>query len=453
MNTRLDLFTPQVPRDRWHPNFVRVHDHASSAEREVLLKWSEGFRDRDGKFVKEFQTTFNSSFWELYLHALFTALGCQLDQSQSRPDFVITDGPLGKVVAEAVITQNPSGGSPEWAFRFDDQIWQQDRETLLDLASLRLAQAIDTKHQKWRVGYSQLPHCQGMPYLVCVAPFEQPLAALQGTEAIDRVLFKGPRPLLSDDGHRTGHTLTGAAFKSSGATVPFGLFTDSRMSDVSGVLFSSLATWSKVRAMAGGTENPAVFQWSRLTENGFESSVARAGEYEETLEDGAHLFVNPHAATPVDPDRFLSAGIVVHEFRPEATRTWFGPRGSLIMRQVFEVRTIGTVEPHKFVPKAQHMPASPPDCVPFAGPSSTDSTDQVTLELYHGWTLYVGRDRIDMDWAVRAKHVVATSIEAFLDIEVDEGDEFLTRFRASRDDAVLEARSVIEERSNIMKST
>jgi hypothetical protein len=34
-------------------------------KRDVLLEWSDGFGDRDGKFIIEFHTTFNSAFWEL----------------------------------------------------------------------------------------------------------------------------------------------------------------------------------------------------------------------------------------------------------------------------------------------------------------------------------------------------------------------------------------------------
>lgn len=30
---------------------------------DVLSDWARGFEDRDGKFVEEFQTTFNSAFW------------------------------------------------------------------------------------------------------------------------------------------------------------------------------------------------------------------------------------------------------------------------------------------------------------------------------------------------------------------------------------------------------
>lgn len=43
--------------------------HGSPVELNVLPGWPTDFEDRDGKFVTEFRTTFNSSFWEFYLHA------------------------------------------------------------------------------------------------------------------------------------------------------------------------------------------------------------------------------------------------------------------------------------------------------------------------------------------------------------------------------------------------
>lgn len=63
-DTPIDLFTPVVDASVFHPNFKNVLHPSMTAEREVLGRWIAGFPDRDNKFAKEFQTTFNSSFWE-----------------------------------------------------------------------------------------------------------------------------------------------------------------------------------------------------------------------------------------------------------------------------------------------------------------------------------------------------------------------------------------------------
>ena len=67
----MDLFTPIVKEKRLHPLFKRViQDKTYKPAIAVINEWSNGLLGRKGeaeKFIKEFQTTFNSSLWELYL--------------------------------------------------------------------------------------------------------------------------------------------------------------------------------------------------------------------------------------------------------------------------------------------------------------------------------------------------------------------------------------------------
>lgn len=447
-NTDLDLFAPLTKRERWHPNFARIAEFASEAERDTLRDWARGFRDRDGKFVVEFQTTFNSSFWELYLFALFRDAGCVLQQQHSRPDFVTVGGPLGDFTAEAVIASNPEGAAPEWTW--DPTQPTADREAILDLACLRLSQALLAKNEKWKNGYSKLAHCRGRPFIVCIGPFEQPWASLQGTEAIDRVLFMGPRPVVSKIGdvtHVMGHAVTDAVFKESGARVPLGLFTDTRCSAISGVIFSSLATWSKVRALSSAEGRHVIFQAIRFDREGncLANASGTAEEYSETLVDGAHLFLNPFAATPIEPDPFFEFGLAVHRFAPTGTITAV-PHGLLISRVAYEVRTELEMPPPREgdVQRAQHRPASPPDGVPFGGPLVGPGTDQGTLELYRGWTLFVARDVSDGDWAAGAEPGTAQSFEAFRRLAGSDSAGFMTPFFPTRDEAASEARGRID---------
>lgn len=442
----LDLFTPVVPKDRWHPNYDRIQNWAPDQEKQVLRDWSHGFRDRDGKFVKELQTTFNPCFWELYLYALLKKAGCVLDQSHARPDFVITGGPLGEFTAEAVIASNPQDNSPEWSW--DPTQRPPPREVMLDLACLRLTQAILSKHEKWIKGYSSLSHCQGKPFIVCVGPFEQPWASLQGTEAIDRVLFQGPRPVIIEHDNETviaGYTVSDQVFKASGANVPLGLFNDARLSTVSAVLFSSLATYSKVQALSDTTGRLFLFNGARLANNELAPFSLRGGEYAETLEDGAHLFINPFAATPIDPAPFFALGLGVHQFSPTGTITAIPPGGLLVNRVAVEVRSKKSPPGHKVPPGlTPHTRKPPPDDVPFAGPSRGPITDEITLELHRGWTLLIGRDMVDHDWAVQAKHVICLSLEQFVKAPTTPEAQFMTGFFPTREEAVTEARRQID---------
>jgi hypothetical protein len=442
----IDLFTPVTPRERWHPNFARLADHAMDAEKRVLRAWAAGFRDRDGKFVKEFQTTFNSSFWELYVYAFLRKAGCTVDLSHSRPDFVVPAGPLGAFVAEAVIASNANGQLPEWAGQWE-QRQSTDREALLAVASVRLSQAIGAKRTKWEQ-YNALPQCQGRPYVICVAPFEQPGGQEQGTQAIDRVLFGGPGPLLQRDaegGYRAvGFATAPQAFKTSGAAIELGLFTDDRFAGVSAVFFSSLATWSKVTALAPDRPLEVLF---RAVRSGPDLNIEIEGgaEYEETVADGSHLFINPFARIPIDPDPWFDAGCCTHLYEPTGTLTRVQPR---TLWQRFAMRLVPMAAGQ--TPMAAHVPpagasvanrAFPADGVYFGGPAALGTCDSVELALHRGWTIACGRDRVDGDWACIFKPLRCLTIQEFIDADGAE----MTEFVASRELAVERARVAIDE--------
>lgn len=65
------LFEPLVDDTRQHPNFRAIMRPGNGFALDVLNDWARGFESRDGKFAQEFQTTFNSAFWGLYLFAVF----------------------------------------------------------------------------------------------------------------------------------------------------------------------------------------------------------------------------------------------------------------------------------------------------------------------------------------------------------------------------------------------
>ena len=107
----VDLFSPMLDEHQQHLVFRRLCGPGQAAERDVLRDWSEGFVDRDGKFVKEFQTTFESSMWELYVHACIRELGGVVDFKHTRPDFVASLRGVDLCI-EATVAQPPAGGRP-----------------------------------------------------------------------------------------------------------------------------------------------------------------------------------------------------------------------------------------------------------------------------------------------------------------------------------------------------
>src|SRR5690606_11133353 len=87
-------------------------------ERAVLNSWAKGFRDRDGKFVQEFQQSFESGFWELYVNAALACWGLEPEMSYSSPDFVVPGAT--HFCIEAAITAPPLGGKPPIGWGLSD---------------------------------------------------------------------------------------------------------------------------------------------------------------------------------------------------------------------------------------------------------------------------------------------------------------------------------------------
>ena len=109
-----ELFTPLVDACDQHPNFAAIANATLfGPEQQIISDWAESFVDRDNKFVKEFQTTFNSSFWELYLHVAFQELEYSADYAYPTPDYHLSHE-SGSFVAEEVTAAHPDGHRPEW---------------------------------------------------------------------------------------------------------------------------------------------------------------------------------------------------------------------------------------------------------------------------------------------------------------------------------------------------
>ena len=159
----MELFHPIVEERRQHKNFASVLVPFRQVERDLFTDWAKGFVDRDGKFVEEFQTTFNSSFWEVYLFASFKEFGFEFDWSNSTPDFCLY-GRGVEFVVEATTANSAHDKPNEWDRNFSvEQLKVLKR--LKDLnteAIIRLSNSILSKSLKFEETYKKLEHVKGV---------------------------------------------------------------------------------------------------------------------------------------------------------------------------------------------------------------------------------------------------------------------------------------------------
>lgn len=315
----LDLFSPIVPAEQRNPNFEQIAAEADDGVRAVLRDWAEGFVDRDGKFVDEFQRSFNSSFWELYLFAVLKSLGIEVDFSFDAPDFVM---PKAKLAIEAVIASNAQGTKPEWEKTMADLTDMNTGQRYLETLA-RLSNSIDTKVRRYRERYAALAHMDGLSYVIAIHNFGTPDAHQLGDVAMQRLLYDAweEKTFLKD----------------GKVPLPTGLFLDDRMADVSAVLYSSLATFGKARALSD-SKGEFIFQAVRIRNNVEPIRIGvQKADYHESLCDGLRLFHNPFAIRPLAADLFDIPDIREFAIIDGEICTSCHPDGDLCMRQVMSI--------------------------------------------------------------------------------------------------------------------
>ena len=426
----MDLFKPVSDEAKQHPNFKAVSNSKFfGPEQNVVQDWAKGFVDRDNKFVFEFQTTFNSSFWELYLNAAFRELGFDLDFSKQAPDFWLKKEGMDFTV-EAVTASAPNGYRPEWEAKLDRNALKEfDAQKVVTLATIRLSNSIASKHQKYLKSYQHLEHVKDKPFVLAVAPFEQPFFFSQNDNAMKRVLYGFDRLIYHDDLDEETRIVFGESkitqtIKPNGASIPLGLFTRPGMEEVSAVIFSNTATWTKVRALSEPGKYPVILTGVRYNENGMQHRTCQGGkgDYEESLLDGLHVFLNPFAKHPLDVDKFKCGEMAVHSFIPETQQYTVEVNDGFLFQHSSMVfvpkgtgKELGVIQKQKESEYVDfQLPPFPPgELIPFEG----QNVPFVDNHLAHhkGWTILVCRDLVDGDWGAQALQVVTHTVGNFID--------------------------------------
>lgn len=325
----MNLFNPIVEQSKLHPNFVCILTPFRQSERDLFSNWAEGFEDRDGKFLNEFQTTFNSSFWEIYLHACFKKYGFEQDWSKASPDFCMQFNDI-EFVVEAT-TANAAQGKPnEWdKVYISEEIKGLRFRKLNTEAIIRLSNAILKKLKRYETYYRTLDHVYRKPFVVAVAPFEQPHFNLQYDRPIRALLYDhyvDEDAYLDDpESYPNGppSIQLGYVEKENGSEIPLGIFNDNGMAEISAIIFSCTATWGKLSALSKNplTNTQIVSTWSTAPTGAPERRTCSPSEHDETILDGLQIYHNPYASCPLPPDTFRAPRVVQHFF-DEDSQEW-----------------------------------------------------------------------------------------------------------------------------------
>lgn len=306
-------------------------------------------------------------------------------------------------------------------------------EDLLRLSIIRLSKAIASKYKKYKSKYSQLSYVQNKPFIICVAPFDQPFFYLQDSLAIVQLLYAYAGPLVHPDSQQGEVIIIGEARrfrvqKSPGVNINLGLFTNPDMAEVSAVMFNNRATISKVRAIAGEGSYPVLFIGSRFTQSedeiGLEPFVKFRPNYQETLLDGLHILINPFANNPLDLRMFDDREVAFHTFDPE-TDSYISeiPDGFLLQRMCQSFTSYNVTEEFKQSIIQNYQELAPEtweeDQLTHVG-GQNDPFHDNHMAHYRGWTVIVSLCSIDKDWGAQAVNSLRHNVAQFIQANGDE---------------------------------
>lgn len=334
----MNLFTPVVDASKLHPGFVKIFCERNRYALDVLEDWARGFEDRDGKFVQEFQTSFESSFWELYLYAVLKRFGLTVDFRHNRPDFIVTS-PV-EFTIEAAVALNDARTNPAHSPNHSDI--PEDLKSFNHEAIVRLSNSFSSKLNMYRTSYAALGHVTGKPFVLALAPYDRPFAHFEMQRPIDALLFgyyvDEEAAIQKEDSSASlkGRQIT-RIIKHNGTSIDVGLFNSNIAKEISAVIYSSTATWGKALALSQDPQSKSVFTTLSLNMGGTipHKATIPKSSYTEDLIDGLRIYHNPYALHPLPKDIFRNQR-VFQAYRDDVTLEWVHEQhdGQLLFRTV-----------------------------------------------------------------------------------------------------------------------
>ena len=341
--------------------------------KDVIQSWSKGLLERSGeqtKFINEFQTTFNSAFWELYLNKMIIDLGFSVDYSKGSPDFCVSTPSGCQFSIEAVVSDRPSATAPKANSLSEKEF--RDQCTFKLMGKLKDKKDLFAGVNGKKFPYSSLEHVRDRPFVIAIAPFDSDLSLTQNNEIINRVLF-GIEPPDAYAFQAGKQRKISSINKPSGAPIELGIFTNDSYKEISAVIFSTTGTFGKAVVESGierivratnfrqfnkdefialqglngmGIKGCKLASLNYLisTRSDFGSSVAgsdihiyHSSYHRETHFDGLHIYYNPYATTPFEANIIDVKGVTHNFYDVESDYPiQHHPDGAMVSRQVYE---------------------------------------------------------------------------------------------------------------------
>lgn len=327
-----DLFIPIVEQDKLHQKFKFLLEPTYQNEREILNAWWNEFVLKDGKVktINEFQTTFHSMFWELYLNKVFLDSGYIIDEKVKSPDFFIHFN-KHKISIEAVIANIAKDGDSEDKRTLQDAFGENDINQISDEAIVRLFNAIDYKNKEYFKNYKDNNNVESNPFTIAIADYGQINYGQSYIYAMLSLLYSAyydPKDMtdlkiLCNDNFNREYKFKEKHLKKNGGSLTIGLFQNKDYSHISAIIYSSTLTLGKLTSLSSNHFYPRFVLIDRdlpsFDQNESTIKVIRysGSNPDEILNDGLFVFHNPLADKPLNDDFLKQKGITHIRFNQD----------------------------------------------------------------------------------------------------------------------------------------
>lgn len=328
----MDVFAkiPGLPEDKLHQKFKLLRDeHYYSGARRIIKEWTKDFNDRDNKIAFEFQTSFHSSFWEFYLHAVFKRIGLQLNENYNRPDFII-NGEFGFYVEAIVSEINKISGVPESERTPDDTFSMlepikngEEFSSIIDEAITRHSNSIGlklkkftgytSKKNKWIIGYKDLEWFdKSKPYVIALSSYDQIQYGKEYIYSMFALLYGLYYSPENDTFEKKEHIKK----PKTDSNINLNIFNTDEMKDVSAIIFTNVMTLGKLSSLSKsvGPDLAHVLNVRYSTTHPHYRIHEVTQDHPEDLLDGLYIFHNPNAKIKFECKEIKSNHIIEFSF-------------------------------------------------------------------------------------------------------------------------------------------
>ncbi len=320
------LFTPIVEPNRLNPFFELTRTHPTSEPARVMMDLVyQEFKDVDGNFVEQFQTTgFDARVFELYLHAFFSSEGFAINRDHDAPDFILEKDDI-RFAVEAT-TSNPNFQKKTNSI---EKILELTREEIDkrgdDEIPIRLGSPLYSKLQR-KNKYWELDHCKDIPFLLAIHAFHDETAFLYSDIALAQYLF-GLRqfPTWTKDGEVIHNVSKVEEHQFGEKVIPSDFFHQPDAEHISAVIFTNtgaLPKFNRIGYQAGFHRGNitlfrigGVYVPDRGSTNivPFNYDLDDLDAPEEDWAQGITIIHNPYAKYPIDKGLFPNTGHIYME--------------------------------------------------------------------------------------------------------------------------------------------